>query len=113
MVLAKGDRRILPAIIEAVRLGCRFDSWREQFRYDLWIQAFRNVGIGSWDFAQDDGRMGQYDGIQAKDVGVLDLYTDVNKPLPWMIIDCGVDPSLVAAEYEKALRADEIVEDFI
>jgi radical SAM family uncharacterized protein len=112
MVLAKGDRRILPAIIEAVRLGCRFDSWREQFRYDLWIQAFENVGMDPASSAGTDASA-RSDASAGMDVGGLDLYTDVNMPLPWMIIDCGVDPSLVASEYEKALRADEIVEDFI
>jgi radical SAM family uncharacterized protein len=44
-LLARGDRRALRAVVRAVDLGCKFDSWREHFNYGLWQQAFRDSGI--------------------------------------------------------------------
>jgi radical SAM family uncharacterized protein len=44
-VMARGDRRLGPVLEEAARLGCRLDGWDEYFRYDLWLDAFRNCGI--------------------------------------------------------------------
>lgn len=44
-VLARGDRRLGDVIERAWRLGARFDGWDEQFRHDLWKQAFTDAGI--------------------------------------------------------------------
>lgn len=44
-VLARGDRRVARAIVEAWKLGARFDEWREHFSFERWMQAFRNAGI--------------------------------------------------------------------
>ncbi len=44
-VLAKGDRRLCDTIYEAWKLGCKFDSWDELYRYDLWQKAFEQTGI--------------------------------------------------------------------
>ena len=40
-VFARGDRRLGAPLLTAYHLGCRFDGWTEQFRLDLWQQAFR------------------------------------------------------------------------
>lgn len=39
-VFARGDRRLTGPLLSAYRLGCRFDGWTDQFRLDLWQQAF-------------------------------------------------------------------------
>ena len=39
-ILARGDRRIGPAIRRAYEKGCLFDSWSEWFKNDLWLEAF-------------------------------------------------------------------------
>ena len=44
-VLARGDRRLGPAIERAYRLGARFEGWDEFFNYDLWEQAFAETGV--------------------------------------------------------------------
>ena len=67
MIFAKGDRRLLSAIIDAVDNGCQFDSWREHFKYDIWMTSIENSG-----YPVDK-----------------DLYTDKNTPLPWDIIEKG------------------------
>ncbi|MDR0851883.1 MAG: TIGR03960 family B12-binding radical SAM protein [Clostridiales Family XIII bacterium] len=83
MMLAKGDRRTFLAIREAVRRGCRFDSWHEHFNYNNWIEAFKAANIP----------------LRA------DLYTDLDAPLPWDIISPGMDKALLRREYEKAVNA--------
>ena len=44
-VFARGDRRLGPVIERAVELGAKMDGWDEYFRYDLWMDAFRDCGI--------------------------------------------------------------------
>ena len=44
-VFARGDRRLGKVIERAVELGVRMDGWDEYFRYDLWLDAFRDCGI--------------------------------------------------------------------
>ena len=29
-------------LVEAYRRGCCFDGWDEQFRYDTWLEVFRD-----------------------------------------------------------------------
>ncbi len=44
-VLARGDRRLGPAIELAWQHGARFDSWSDHFTPNLWWDAFRDAGI--------------------------------------------------------------------
>ena len=44
-VFARGDRRLADALERAWRLGCRFDGWSDQFRYDMWLKAFEETGL--------------------------------------------------------------------
>jgi len=44
-VLGRGDRRVGQVIYEAWKLGCKFDNWHEHMRFDLWQQAFENLGF--------------------------------------------------------------------
>ena len=66
MLLAKGDRRVSKAVQLAAEKGAGFDSWREYFSYDNWLNAFEEAGIPA-----------------------KDLYADAKKPLPWSIIANG------------------------
>ena len=66
MLLAKGDRRVSKAVQIAAEKGAGFDSWREHFSYDNWLNAFEEAGIPA-----------------------KDLYTDEKSPLPWSIIANG------------------------
>ena len=43
--MARGDRRLGPVIEEAAKNGARLDGWDEYFRYDLWMNAFRECGV--------------------------------------------------------------------
>lgn len=44
-VFARGDRRLAGSLLSAYRLGCRFDGWTDQFRLDLWQQAFAEHNV--------------------------------------------------------------------
>lgn len=84
-VFARGDRRLLPAIIEAVKNGCKFDSWDEQYKFDEWLKAFKKCGIDpDWYL-----RERSYDEI-----------------LPWEHIDIGITKEFFMRENEKAKRGE-------
>ena len=84
-VFARGDRRMGEALERAWRLGCRFDGWSDQFRYDLWLQAFRETGLDP-DFYATRPR-------------------PVDEVFPWDHLDCGVTRQYLLREWEKAQRA--------
>ena len=49
-VLSRGDRRLGSALAKAWELGCTFDSWPDQFRWDLWQQALSATGLKVEDY---------------------------------------------------------------
>lgn len=44
-VLARGDRRLGPVILDGWRHGARFDEWESHFREEIWLQAARAHGL--------------------------------------------------------------------
>ncbi len=84
-VFARGDRRLCAVLLEAHRLGCRFDSWNEFFNLDTWREAFANCGIDPSFYAN---RRRSYDEV-----------------LPWDHIDCGIRKEFLISEHKKALEA--------
>jgi radical SAM family uncharacterized protein len=86
-LLARGDRRMLSVIARAAALGCRFDSWHEHFRYDLWMRAFAEEGLSADASAFATG-----------------------DPLPWDHINCGVHRAYLLSEWERA-RCEYITRD--
>jgi radical SAM family uncharacterized protein/radical SAM-linked protein len=86
-IFARGDRRAGDLLEAAFRLGCRFDSWDDALRIDLWEQAV----------AETSPRTG-FD--VARPLGTL----PVTARLPWSHIDIGLEPDFLAKEYRKALK---------
>lgn len=43
--LSRGDRRMAEVVYQAWKLGAKFDAWYEHFDYDIWLQAYDEVGI--------------------------------------------------------------------
>ncbi len=84
-VFARGDRRVSKVLLEAYRLGALFDSWSEEFHYDIWLQAFENTGI-SMDFYNTRKR-------------------SLDEILPWDFIDVGVTKDFLKREWERAQNA--------
>jgi len=65
MLLAKGDRRASEAVRLAAERGTGFDSWREHFNYENWMNAFADAGLKPEDMYTGEG------------------------PLPWSLIGQG------------------------
>lgn len=84
-VFARGDRRLCDVIIEAVRLGCKFDGWGEHFDFEKWMQAFKNCGIDPDWYLRE---------------------RDIDEVLPWEHISVGVTKNFFKKEREKAYRAE-------
>ena len=81
-ILARGDRRIAPAIALAVERGANLDAWDEFFDYERWMSAFRDTGVDT------------------------DFYTTrgfgTDEILPWDMIDIGVTKAFLLRERERA-----------
>ncbi|MDY3869122.1 MAG: B12-binding domain-containing radical SAM protein, partial [Pyramidobacter sp.] len=84
-VLARGDRRVGAAILEAWRLGERFDSWSETFSLDRWLEAFQKTGIDPQFYA-------------ARQRSESEMF-------PWDHIDIGVTKEFLLREYRKSMAA--------
>lgn len=81
-ILARGDRRIGPAIQRAYEKGCLFDSWSECFQNERWMEAFDECGTD------------------------IDFYTTRERAFdeifPWDFIDIGVSRSFLEKEWKRA-----------
>ncbi len=81
-ILARGDRRIGPAIQRAYEKGCLFDSWSEWFQNERWLEAFAECGTD------------------------MDFYTTRERALdeifPWDFIDIGVSRRFLEKEWKRA-----------
>jgi radical SAM family uncharacterized protein/radical SAM-linked protein len=85
-IFARGDRRLLPVLMEAWSRGARFDAWSEHFTSELWMESFRSCGIDP-DF-------------------YLSRKRSTEEVLPWDHIDCGVTKSFFKREWERALKGE-------
>ena len=81
-VLARGDRRLAPAIAYLADKGQMLDAWDEFFNYDLWIEAFEKCGIDPAFYT-------------SRGFGLDEV-------LPWDIIDIGVTKNYLLRERNKA-----------
>jgi len=86
-IFARGDRRAGDLLERAFRLGCRFDSWDDELRVELWDQAIAETSIETgFDVARTLGTL------------------PVTARLPWSHIDIGLEDDFLAKEYRKALK---------
>lgn len=81
-VLARGDRRLCKAVEYAWRHGCKFDSWDDSFKYDVWLQMFENLGIDPLFYTS---RKREYEEI-----------------MPWDHLDYGISKKFLINENKKA-----------
>lgn len=81
-VLARGDRRLGKVILRAFELGCKFDSWDDQFNFDAWMQAFDENGIDPFFYTHRKRAFSEL--------------------LPWAHLDFGVSRKFLENENKKA-----------
>ena len=82
---ARGSRLLAPVILEAHKMGAKFDAWDECFSYDLWMEAFRRCGVDPAFYANRE--------------------IPEDETLPWDIIDIGVTKKYLISERRKAYGA--------
>ncbi|MEQ9320948.1 MAG: TIGR03960 family B12-binding radical SAM protein [Polyangiaceae bacterium] len=82
-ITARGDRRLSHVIERAWRHGCRFDSWDEQLRLDVWEEALDHFGIDTAPYLRT---------------------LPVTATLPWSHIDVGLEDGFLLREYRKSLQ---------
>lgn len=80
---ARGDRRLGAVLVNAFKLGCKFDGWSEHFSLSRWLEAFRRAGLNPEQYA--NRRYG---------------YAE---PLPWDHIDSGVSKEYLILEHRRAM----------
>jgi len=80
-VFSRGDDRLAEALLRAFRYGARFDAWTEGHRADAWAKAFAETGI---------------------DVPSYLGPRDPRGPLPWDMVDAGIDRRFLLEERRKA-----------
>jgi radical SAM family uncharacterized protein/radical SAM-linked protein len=84
-VFSRGDRRLGAALERAWRNGARFDGWEEHFKYQVWLDAFREEGIDPDAYAYNDLQPG--------------------RPLPWHVVDSRLNRKWLEIELKRALEA--------
>lgn len=80
-ILARGDRRLSPVILEGYRNGSIFDAWDDFFDYDMWMGLLQKYGL-SWE-----------------------MYTQgrsEDEVLPWDNMDLGVTKKFLLREKHNA-----------
>lgn len=88
-LLARGDRRAGDLLLAVYRKGARLDAWSEYLRFDLWMEAVKELGV---------------------DVERCLGERSTEHRLPWWHIDCGVSERFLKSELAKSLRG-QLVRD--
>lgn len=81
VVLARGDRRLAPVLLEGYQSGHFFDAWDDHFRYDDWVAILEKHGLSIEDFSREFSE---------------------EETLPWDHISVGVKKSFLLSERHKA-----------
>ncbi len=84
-IFSRGDRALSKVLVEAHRVGCRFDGWSDQFNYTLWEEAFEKVGL---------------------EMALLTRRRDFKETVPWSFIETGIEPKFLWEECQRGLREE-------
>ncbi|QJB58081.1 TIGR03960 family B12-binding radical SAM protein [Pseudodesulfovibrio sp. zrk46] len=88
-VFSRGDRRLAEVVERAYAKGALFSSWKDHLRLEPYKEAMEEAGL-SWD---------EYIGAR-----------DMDAPLPWDHISCGLTKKFFLKERDRALSG-KITED--
>ncbi len=86
-ILARGDGRLAPVLLEGWRRGARFDGWSEHFDWGRWVGLLREHGLEP-----------------AELIGAR----DPQAPLPWDFVRMPVRREYLLAQRDKALRGENV-----
>lgn len=82
-IFCRAGRELAPAILRAYEIGARLDAWNEHLSEDTWMQAFMECGIDPYFY------------LRAR---------EVEEPLPWDHLSCGIPKSYFAKEWRRSQR---------
>jgi len=88
-IFSRGDRKLAEVIVSAWEMGARFDSWSDRFDKKIWDEAFYKTGIDPDSYLRR---------------------RQLDEPLPWDHIDCGVKKSFLIEELKKGYQ-EEVTKD--
>lgn len=83
--LSRGDRRLSAVIETAWRNGAKFDGWTDQFRDEVWKDAFRRCGVAPEFYSRRT--------------------RDPEEVLPWAHTSPGVSADFLRREWQRAQEA--------
>ena len=83
--LSRGDRRLSAVIETAWRNGAKFDGWTDQFKDEVWKDAFRRCGVAPEFYSQRT--------------------RDLAEVLPWAHTSPGVSEDFLRREWQRAEEA--------
>lgn len=86
VVIARGDRRLGPVLLEGYRAGNMFDAWDDCFSLSKWMPILEKHGLSS-DFYATRER-------------------EPDEVLPWDHIDCGVKKEFLLLERDRAYAGE-------
>ncbi|MBU0729973.1 MAG: TIGR03960 family B12-binding radical SAM protein [Proteobacteria bacterium] len=82
-VMSRGDRKLSQVIEDVWRAGARFDAWSDYFHLETWFQAATKNNIDLEEYLRR---------------------REIDEPLPWQHLDCGVGEDFFRDELEKSLN---------
>lgn len=85
-MLARGDRRMFEAVVEAHRQGACFDAWKDRFLFPCWEEAFEKASINA-----DE---------------ILYAESPPDQCLPWDHVEPGPSRAFLWHEFEKACKGE-------
>lgn len=89
-VFARGDRRVGKALMNAWKMGARFDGWSDHFSFDRWVEAINQAGLDKDFYASRD--------------------RDKDEAFPWEHVSPGVNRGFLWNEWKKA-EAQQLTHD--
>ncbi len=81
-IFSRGDRRLGKVLMEAWRLGARFDAWGEHFNMEIWQDAFNRTGVDPDTYVYRERSLAEV--------------------LPWEHIRSGVTKNFLMREWKRA-----------
>jgi radical SAM family uncharacterized protein len=82
--LSRGDRRLGKVILEAWRLGAKFDAWQEHFDFDVWMKAFESEELDPFFYTHRE--------------------RPIDEALPWDHINAGLRKQFLTEDYLMSLK---------
>ncbi|TDT68105.1 radical SAM family uncharacterized protein [Hypnocyclicus thermotrophus] len=80
-VISRGDEKIGDLIELAFKKGAKFDSWKNKFDFEYWLESMKELNIDYNDYLRQ---------------------RDENETLPWDFVDIGVSKKFLLNEWEKS-----------